>query len=155
MTTKKGDAFGKMIINDYSGNKEIILWEEQYVKYNNYLLNGQKLMLQGVYDEHKYRPGVMEFQIQSIYLLEQVRKAFTKRIMIGLPTEKLDEAFVSFFEDNIRRHPGNSEMVLQVFDEANQMAIRLKPGNFKVELNDDLLNFIQQHDYVRFSMDKT
>jgi DNA polymerase-3 subunit alpha len=49
MTTKKGSKFGKLILNDYSGNQEIVFWEKNYVQYNNFIDNGQKLMIQGVY----------------------------------------------------------------------------------------------------------
>ncbi len=33
MTTKKGSKFGKMVINDYTGNQEIVFWEKNYVEY--------------------------------------------------------------------------------------------------------------------------
>lgn len=36
MVTKKGSKFGKFIINDYSGNFEITMWENNYVQWGNF-----------------------------------------------------------------------------------------------------------------------
>ena len=155
MTTKKGSKFGKMTINDYSGNLEILMWEKNYVQYGNYLVNGQKLMIQGVWDEHKYRPGTMEFQIQNMMLLDEVRKVMTKRIHLSLLLEKLDWEFADFMESNIKTHPGNTELVISVRDEETNLAVRLKGQGRKIELNDPLIRFLQEHEEdIQYSLDK-
>lgn len=154
MTTKKGSKFGKLTINDYSGNLEIILWEKNYVQYGNYLVNGQKLMIQGVYDEHRFRPGTMEFQIQNMMLLDEVRKLLTKRIYISVPLHKLDDVFVSFMENNLKTNPGNTEMVLRIAD-WDGMEVRLKSQNKKIVVNDELVRYIMEHEDIKYSIDKT
>ncbi|HXS35224.1 MAG TPA: DNA polymerase III subunit alpha [Flavipsychrobacter sp.] len=153
MTTKKGSKFGKMVLNDYSGHQEIVLWENNYVQYGNYLNNGQKLMLQGVYQEHKFRPGVMEFQIQSIMLLDQVRKSLSKKIHLLLPLNKIDSDLADFLIDNVKKHPGNTELFLQVVDEADRMITKLKTHNLRLEINDELVGFLRENDEIRYSMD--
>ena len=154
MTTKKGSKFGKLTINDYSGNLEIILWEKNYVQYGNYLVNGQKLMIQGVYDEHRFRPGTMEFQIQNMMLLDEVRKLLTKRIYISVPLHKVEDAFVAFMENNLKTNPGNTEMVLRIAD-WDGMEVRLKSQNKKIVVNDELVHYIMDHEDIKYSIDKT
>ena len=154
MTTKKGSKFGKLTINDYSGNLEIILWEKNYVQYGNYLVNGQKLMIQGVYDEHRFRPGTMEFQIQNMMLLDEVRKLLTKRIYISVPLHKVEDAFVAFMENNLKTNPGNTEMVLRIAD-WDGMEVRLKSQNKKIVVNDELVRYIMEHEDIKYSIDKT
>jgi len=154
MTTKKGSKFGKMTINDYSGHLEILMWEKNYVQYGNYLVNGQKLVLQGVWDEHKFRPGVMEFQIQNIMLLEEVRKLLTKKIYLQMSLLKVNEEFVTFMEENLKKHPGNTEIAIRVVDWDGQ-EVRFKSAGRKIELNDDLIRYLQEHEEdVRYSLDK-
>lgn len=154
MTTKKGSKFGKLTINDYSGNLEIVLWEKNYVQYGNYLVNGQKLMIQGVYDEHRFRPGTMEFQIQNMMLLDEVRKLLTKRIYISVPLHKVDEILVAFMEQNLKNNPGNTEMVLRIAD-WDGMEVRLKSQNKKIVVNDELVRYIMEHEDIKYSIDKT
>ncbi len=153
-TTKKGSKFGKMFINDYSGHLEIVLWEKNYVQYGNYLVNGQKLMIQGVYDEHRFRPGTMEFQIQNILLLDEVRKKLTRRLYLSIPLHKLDEIFVDFMEQNLRNHPGSTELMLHVSD-WDGMETKLKSQNKKIEVNDELVRYIEEHEEIKYSIEKT
>jgi DNA polymerase-3 subunit alpha len=153
MTTKKGSKFGKLILNDYSGNHEIVFWEKNYVQYNNFIDNGQKLMIQGVYAEHKYRPGVMEFQIQNVTLLDEVRRTLTKRLNILLPLQKLDEELVEFLRENVKKFQGNTEMIVQVVDETGQLNTRLKTHSQKIELNDELIQFLKEQEDIRYSVE--
>jgi DNA polymerase-3 subunit alpha len=153
-TTKKGSKFGKMFINDYSGHLEIVLWEKNYVQYGNYLVNGQKLMIQGVYDEHRFRPGTMEFQIQNMMLLDEVRKKLTKRLHLSIPLHKLDDIFVDFMEQNLRNHPGTTELMLHVSD-WDGMETKLKSQNKKIEVNDELVRYIEEHEEIKYSLEKS
>lgn len=154
MTSKKGSKFGKFTINDYSGNYEIMLWEKSYVQYGNYLVNGQKLLIQGTYDEHKYRPGVMEFSISNMLLLDEIRKIWTKKVSIYIPMEKVDELFVSFIEKNVKTHPGSTELYIYISDAETNYAVKLKSQTLKMELNDEMINFLQETDYIKYALDK-
>jgi DNA polymerase-3 subunit alpha len=153
MTTKKGSKFGKLVLNDYSGHHEIVLWETNYVQYGNYLSNGQKLMITGTYQEHKYRPGVMEFNLNGIMLLDHVRKTLTKRLLLVIPLEKIDAGLVNFLQNNVKSHPGNTELLLQVTDTLSGMTARLKSFNMKLELNDELVHFLQSNEDVKYSLE--
>ena len=155
MTTKKGSKFGKLTINDYSGHLEILLWEKNYVAYGNYLVNGQKLLIQGVYDEHKFRPGTMEYQIQNMMLLDEVRKAFTKKIQLFLTLEMLTPEFVAFIDKNVKEHSGSTEFIVSVLDEETGNAVRLKSQNKKITVNDELISYLQAHEEIKYTLDKT
>ncbi len=154
LTSKKGSKFGKFTINDYSGNYEIMLWEKSYVQYHQYLVNGQKLMLQGTYDEHKYRPGVMEFSISNILLLDEIRKVWTKKVSIYIPMDRVDEAFVSFIEKNVKAYPGSTELYIYIADAETNYSVKLKSQTLKMELNDEMIRFLQETDYIKYALDK-
>lgn len=149
--TKTGNKFGKFMLNDYSGNLEVFLWQDNYVKFANFMQDGQKIMIQGVYAEHKYRPGVMEFQIQQIHLLEHARKLFTKKLFFRLPLEFITEQTVAFFKDNFNRHKGNTEFSIQVVDD--ESVIQFRSSQSKIELNDELIQFIESNDKLLFKME--
>jgi DNA polymerase-3 subunit alpha len=155
LTSKKGTKFGKMTINDYSGNYEIMLWEKSYVPFANYMVNGQKLMRTGIYDEHKYRPGVMEFQIQTIILLDEVRKVMTKRIHIALTLDMVTEEFAAFMEANTKKNPGSTELIVSVKDLDSDMAVRMKTGGKKIVISDELIAFLAAHEEIKYSIEKT
>jgi DNA polymerase-3 subunit alpha len=146
MTTKKGSKFGKFLINDYSGHMEIVFWEDNYVKYGNYLVNGQKLMITGSYNEHRFRPGVMEFQIQGITLLDNVRKTLTKRLHVKLPLQRINAEMAAFIETNVKTHPGQTEVVINIYDEESDMVSKLKTHNNKLEVNDEMIQYLKDNE---------
>ncbi len=154
MTSKKGTKFGKLTINDYSGNYEIMMWEKSYVQYGNFMVNGQKLMITGVYDEHKYRPGVMEFTISGMMLLDEVRKQFTKKLNLYMPLSAIDDTLVRFLEQNVKAHPGNTDVFFNVADEETGYMTRLRSQNLKLELNDQLLQFLAGQETIKYNIEK-
>ncbi|MBZ0097933.1 MAG: DNA polymerase III subunit alpha, partial [Taibaiella sp.] len=151
--TKKGAKFGKLTLNDYTGNQEIMFWQNNYVKYGNYIDNGQKLMVQGVYKENNFRPGVMEFEIQNVILLDEVKKQFTKRLNLLLPLEKVDNDLVSFLATNIKGNPGSTEVLFKVVDNTNEMTAGLKTGSQKVTINDELISYVEEREYIRMQVE--
>ncbi|MEO6832125.1 MAG: DNA polymerase III subunit alpha [Chitinophagaceae bacterium] len=150
--TKKGSKFGKFMLNDYSGNMEILLWEGNYVNWGKFLDNGQKLVVQGVYQEHKYKQGVMEFQIQSINLLSGVRKAMTKRVNIGIPSDIVDEDFVAFFTKNLKENPGTTELCFHINDE-KLGALKLRTNGTKFSPDDAFVQFLNEHEEIRYGIE--
>lgn len=154
MVTKKGSKFGRLTINDYSGHLEITMWENNYVQYSNFIDNGQKLMIQGVWQEHKYRPGVMEFMIQNISLLESVRKTMTKRLSLLVPLQKIDQDLVTFLAENAKVNPGTTDLSLVIVDEEGGLKTRLKTHHQRIALNDELIQFLHDREgTIRYAVD--
>lgn len=154
-TTKKGSKFGKMILNDYSGNMEIVLWEKNYLAYHNYLLDGQKLVITGVYDEHKYRPGTMEFQIQSMMLLDEVRKTMLKKMVVNIPLHVLNFDMVQFLSHTVNSNPGNTELAINIHDYEDNHTIRLKTQNKKITVSDELIALLTDTEQITYALERS
>jgi DNA polymerase-3 subunit alpha len=144
--SKKGDKYGRMVINDYSGNLELNFWKENYVQYGNYLEESQKLMITGTYDESRFRPGQLEFRISGVMLLGDVKSKFTKRLSMALPLQKLDRDFVDFLQTNFAQNPGGCDLNIIITDEATEFKTALRSSAGKVLVNDDLIEYLQTAD---------
>jgi DNA polymerase III subunit alpha len=151
--TKKGTKFGSFNLNDYSGHQEFTLWEKEYVQWGNYLENGTKVVIQGVWGEHRFRPGVMEFSIQNISLLSAVRKAQTKRISLGLKMEQLNEEFISFITQNVKQSPGNTELCIQIRDDEADHKLRLRTNGQKFAPDDAFVHFLEQRPDILYHIE--
>jgi hypothetical protein len=80
----------------------------------------------------------------------------TKRVSILLPLQKLDNDTVAFLLDNIKAHPGNTELLLHIQDDEAGHTVRLKTLTQKVELNDPLIQFLEEGaGGVRYALDLT
>ena len=150
--SKKGDKYGRMMLNDYTGNLELNFWKENYVQYHNYLEESQKLMITGTYDENRFRPGTMEFRIQGVMLLSEVKTKYTKKLSMALPLQKLDKDFVEFLNTNIKQNPGSCEVNIFISDEASDYSANLRSGNGRLLVNDDLIEYLQTAD-IRYKVE--
>lgn len=150
MTTKKGSKFGKFILNDYSGNHEIVFWQEDYVKYNQFIDNGQKIMVQGAYQQNEWR-GTWEFKVQQVILLENVRKILTRRMKLSIPLQKLNADVISFLQDNFRKYQGKTDVSFVINDDENNIALRTH--NMKLELNDEFIQFLNGNEHIAFMLE--
>jgi len=155
MTSKKGAKFGKLILNDYSGSQEIMLWENNYVKFGNFAVNNQKVMVQGTFGEARFRPGTFEFVPANFMLLDEVRKLLTRRLVFSLPLEKVDSEFVSFMIQNLKSNPGTTELIIHIPDMEEQRDIRLKTGGMKILVNDELIRFLVEKEYIKYSIERS
>ncbi len=144
--TKKGDKFGKMTVNDYSGSIELMFWKENYVHFGDYIQESQKLMLTGIYEENRFRPGQMEFKVQSVMLLGDVKTKLTKKLSLAFPLEKLDYDFVNFLQRNVQQNPGGCELNFQIFDGESERSMQLRSNNGRLLVNDDLIEYLQTAD---------
>jgi len=139
MMTKKGVPFGKFVLNDYSGFTEIVLFNDNYARWKDYLQNGQKLVVQGAYREHPFRPGVMELNVGNISLLEKARGTMTKCFNVGLPLAKLNDDVAQFLVENLKANPGPTEMVVHLLTDDPAQALKLRTNGHKISVNDALL----------------
>jgi len=151
--SKKGDRYGRIILNDYSGNIELNFWKENYVHYGDYLQESQKIMITGIYEESRFRPGQMEFKISGVMLLGDVKSKHTRRLALNIPLDKLNLDFVQFLNKNIQQHPGSCELSFIITDDAADHKTGLRTPNGKVLVNDDLIEYLERNDHIKYKVE--
>jgi hypothetical protein len=57
-------------------------------------------------------------------------------------------------EGNIKKHNGNTELYIQVTDEETGFAAVLRTQNQKMEINDELLQFLEAREEIKYIIDK-
>lgn len=151
--TKKGDAWGRLTLNDYSGSIEISLFKENYAHYKDYIQESQKIMISGVYEESRFRKGQMEFKISGVMLLSDVKAKHTQRLALNIDLQKLSTDFVKFLHQNIQMYPGNCELSFVINDAENNHRINMRTPSGKLLINDDLIDYLHEHDYIKYKVE--
>lgn len=141
LLTQKGDKFGRFTLNDYSGKFEFVFFKNDYVQFGDYLQDGQKLVLTGVYGENRFRPGQMEFKVSSMGLLTDVKGNLTKKIVIAIPSAAITNEFVDFLKQNMLENAGSADVVVQIESGDDQPNVTLKSTSGGVFVNDDLIEY--------------
>jgi DNA polymerase-3 subunit alpha len=144
--SKNGNKYGKLILQDFSGKMELMFFGEDYLRFTQYLKPGLTLFVQGIMQSRPFRKEQIEFRVQQIQLLEEIKKKQTREIEIVSTAESITGEQVRFLTENVASHPGSCELHLQLTDREEGWKIGLRSLNKKIELNDELAHFLEKQD---------
>jgi DNA polymerase-3 subunit alpha len=140
--SRQGNKFGSYVMEDYTGKTEIVLFGDDYVRFNAYLQQGQAIMLTGSFKQ-RYNKGEYEFKISSIALAENVKRQLTKQLQLEMDVRNVQTDVVEFLEKNIQNYPGKSNLRITLSDPKNNLKINLVSMEQGIEINYDLIEFLE------------
>lgn len=149
--TKTGKNFGILHLEDFSGKTEFPLWSEDYAKYTHYLEKGTILMIEGAFKQ-RFKSDQYEFKINRLCLLDTVKPALTKQLVIEVSPQIIDEEFVSFMHENIRQNPGKSTIRFSIHDEVEDKKISLYTLENGFTMNDDMASFLNKRTDIELNV---
>ncbi len=138
-TSKTGNAFGKLIIEDYSGNVEIMLFGKDFVEYNKFMVQGLFVFVKARIQERYNQPGSLEIKLSKIELLDEVKKNAFNMIRLRVKLDKLDEELVLKLDALMNRFEGKSNVEFFVEDTEQRQNIKLYSKRNKVAIDTEFL----------------
>lgn len=138
---KTGKPFSSMTLTDYSDSKEFMLFGQDYVNFSRYCKTGLFIMVRGNVQK-SYRGEHMEFRITGIELLSEVRKNYVKSITLNMPVMELTSEMVERLEKMTMNNKGKVLLKFNIYDPESNMNIQMFSRTVKIELTDEMLNFL-------------
>jgi len=149
--TKTGKNFAILTIEDYSGKAEFMLWSEDYVKYTNYLEKGLIVLVEGTF-KTRYKSDQYEFKLSKVHLLETVKPALTKQVIIEVQPQFISSNFVNFIEQNVKNNPGKTAIKFNIVDVRNNFKVVMYSLETGFTMNDDMAVFLNENKDVDVSV---
>jgi DNA polymerase-3 subunit alpha len=140
--SRQGNKFGSFVLEDYSGKTEIVLFGDDYVRYNAYLQQGQAIFIVGSFKQ-RFNKSEYEFKISSLALGENVKRQLTKQLQLEIDVRHVKKETVSFLEENIKKYPGKSSLRIIVSEPKNNLKANLVTLDNGFEMNTDLIHFLE------------
>ncbi|MEO8860039.1 MAG: DNA polymerase III subunit alpha [Ginsengibacter sp.] len=141
--SKTGNKYGVFHIEDYSSKMELMLFSDDYVKFNNYLEAGMVIFISGTFRQ-RYSKSEFEFKVSQITLLESLMKSCTKRLQIEADPKDISQDFIDFIEKNVKRFPGNTALKFCIHDRLAEFKVGMYNMEEGFEMNDEMANYLQQ-----------
>ncbi len=138
-TSKMGKAFGKLIVEDYLGNLEIMLFGKDFVEFNKYMSKGLFVLIRAKVQERYNQPGSLELKINKIELLEEVKKTAFQLLKVKVKLNNLNNDLVLKLDQIINKNVGTSNVEFYIEDEDQKQNIRLFSKKNKIEINDTFI----------------
>jgi len=149
--SRNGKNFGSMIIEDFSGKTELMLWSDDYVKFKNYLEKGNNLLIYG-YFKQRFNGDEYEFKIVAINLLETAKMNLTRHLEICVEPASLTNEFVHFFENNIKSNPGKSSLKFKIKEPQENLEVVLNTTEKGFTMNEEMAVFLMDNPDVEISV---
>lgn len=136
--TKKGDPFGTLLIEDYNDSYKIFLWRENYLKYKHFVNPGTFVAIKGRI-EIPPRRSELEFTVNGIELLQNLREQKASRLDLKVSTKSLDQRMVNDLSKVFEENAGNCPVQFMVYDPLDKIEVKMPSKSIKVELSNKLL----------------
>ena len=86
--TKKGNDFGILTIEDFTGSYELPFFGEDYIKFRNYFILETSIYIKGRVQEKKWGgAGELTFNVQSMELLSVISENLIRSITLQVDVE--------------------------------------------------------------------
>ncbi|MBL1280177.1 MAG: DNA polymerase III subunit alpha [Fluviicola sp.] len=135
-TTRKGDPFGTIIIEDYNDSTKIFLWREDYLKYKHFLNPNTFISIKGRIDLSRWNK--LEFNIGSIDLLHNLKETRANAIHLKVANSALDQRMITDLNALFSENTGNCTLHFTVYDSLDGVEVRMPSKTIKVDLSKEL-----------------
>ncbi|MDZ4716276.1 MAG: DNA polymerase III subunit alpha [Cytophagales bacterium] len=137
--TKTGRPFGKLVVEDYSGKFEFILWSDDYLKFKSFLMPGLFLFIEGTVVRKTWGEQNLEFKIRQIELLNEIGVKRAKGLEVHVATSSLTPALVAQLETIFAEFGGGTPLYLKLRDERENITLDLLSRKFRVKPVNDMV----------------
>ncbi|MGC6434030.1 MAG: DNA polymerase III subunit alpha [Crocinitomicaceae bacterium] len=143
--TRNGDPFGTLTIEDYTDSFKLFLWRENYLRYKHFLTANTFIAIRGKI-EIPPRRSELEFTISSIELLQNLRETRANNLLIRINSKAIDQILISDLNKVLLEHEGNCKVHFIVYDELDQLEVKMPSRSIKVDPNNQLFSALKNFD---------
>lgn len=148
---KQGKPFGIVTIEDFEGPGEIALFGEDWGKWSGMLTENCSVYITGKCDK-RYATSNYYFNINSIEYLQTVKSERVSRFTINVNGNDIDTAMVNDILTTMGDKPGKTELYFNIKDDENNTNILLKSSARPIEVSKELVNYVDQHENLSYSV---
>ncbi len=149
--TRTGRNFGALTIEDFSGKTELMLWSDDYVRFQNYLEKGKNLLINGFFKQ-RYNSDQYEFKVTNITLLEMAKQSLTRQLEINIEPASVTKEFVTFIEKNVRENPGKSSLRFNIYEPTENLKVTLYTLEKGFTMNEELASYLMNNPDVEINV---
>jgi len=139
--SKKGTGWGVFKIEDFKGSLEMALFGEDYIKFKNYMTEGEVLYLSGTY-RPRWKGNEYELKLSKVQLLETVGQDKTDSITISLDVHKVTNQLIQQLDELCVKHEGKHKFKVVLVDSTNRIKMEMFSKSRKVNADSVFINAI-------------
>lgn len=141
-TTRKGNPYGRITIEDYSASFEVMLFANDFTRFRNYGIEGTSLLIRAAYVD-RYNNGQPRLNIQSIELLNNLKGKLVHNIRINLHENQIPATTMirDFLDDKATENV--CDLFFRVHNEQSKQFVDLRAGH-KLPIDKKVMELLQE-----------
>lgn len=141
---KTGAPYGRFVIEDFSGSREIMLFKKKYIEFKNYIdTPGNLLFITCSYGPSRWKEGEFELEITQIELLSEIRNKLTKEVFITAVVDHLQSTTVQDIVHVIKKYPGEKFIKVNLLDKMERMLVITNCRGAKVNISNEFISELE------------
>ncbi len=150
--TKKGSPFGIFTVEDFSGQMDLMLFSEDYLKQKHLLEIGQNVFVQARVEE-RYHGGDLALKVTDIFLLNEAMNKMTNSILLSFELTSLTEETIDRLITVVKESPGDSILKIRFNTPDPKYNLAMKSNKFKVEPQ-SFVSSLNRIEGVKYSLER-
>ena len=142
LVNKKGEPFGSMVIDDFSGGYKLSLFGDDYSQFSGYFKNNTFVYVKATVISHEYvdKNGVSrkytKLRIGAMFNLAGVLDRYTTKLCFKVNLRDIDEKFCAEIERLARKHSGKVPLQALVLDPEKNLTLTFNAPKLRVKVHD-------------------
>ncbi len=139
----KGNPYGSMVIDDYSGSYELRLYDDEYTSFKNFFTDNTFIFCRGMVRTFSYTDkktgserSITRLRLSSMLLLNKVMDKYTARLSFTVPLDKVDADFCNRISALASKHRGDVPLQAIVVDASRNLTLTLNNPSLRVAVHD-------------------
>lgn len=142
-SAKTNKPFSFVTIEDFDSSGELALFGSDWENWSGLLKEDYTVYITATCQQRFRNSDSYELRIKSVEQLYDVKERRVEKLTISIDAAKVDETFVSELSSIIDKHPGKTQLYLQLRDAVPQNNITLRSSLKAINVDRKLLMFIE------------
>ncbi len=137
--TKNGKPYGVLTLEDYEGSNSFYLFSDDYLKYKQFFEIDWFLYIRGNVMTQQWKENELEFKINEINLLSEVREKYYDGIELHMNINLISKDLIRKLETLADAHQGKGSVLVNILDEQENIRVDLFSRKIRLGIDDKLI----------------
>jgi len=147
---KTGKPFGFVTIEDFESSGELALFGDDWMKWNGLMKENYTIYITARCMPRFRNSNIYELRVQNVEQLYDVKEKRLEKLTISMDASTVDDTMVSELTAVIDKHPGKTQLYVQLRDADPQNNLVLHSGLKSVDVDRNLLSFIENNGKMEY-----
>ena len=148
---KNDNLYGRFTIEDFSGNMDLMLFSETYLKLRHFLLPGNAVLVKAKVEGRYRDENNLSVNVKDISLLSEASEKMIRAINIFVNPAEVNQQFINNLSDIIDANKGDTLIYFLITEPKTGKTLKLKSNNGGVNPG-TFLNVLEEKTELKYSV---